>query len=531
MKRSMILLAAVSAAIASLVWAQTAAQVTVRTPAGDHAVSALKRGDQTFLAVDETIAALGGSASRERQGVKVKLGAVDAAIAPDTRFAVVREDLIEMPSLPVVVDDRMYVNWQFFDGLLRRATRQEASFDAASNVLLVRAGAQQAVQVQVTVVDLGEISKLVMQFSAPVEYNIQREPTRYHVQFGAPVQPQTAEQTFESALVSKVTFGPNTADIDVTADNVVGDPYRLDNPFRLVIDLKKGVAPLPANSLPTPSLKQTEQPGIHTIVIDAGHGGKDVGATGPTGLLEKETTLAICQKLSEILEKELGARVILTRSDDTLIALDQRTAIANQYKADLFISVHVNASVARGARGSETYFLSLEASDELARKAAEHENEAAVAQAGGPSNADLDLILWDLAQQDYLKESSRLAELIQDEMNHLNNIQNRGVKQAPFKVLVGATMPAALVEVAFISNPEEEAKLRDGAYQGTVATTIANAVKRYKTEYEMRIGLIAPPPPATAATGATGATGAATAPVATATVAPSEAAKKAPGRP
>ncbi|HET7435251.1 MAG TPA: N-acetylmuramoyl-L-alanine amidase, partial [Thermoanaerobaculia bacterium] len=148
---------------------------------------------------------------------------------------------------------------------------------------------------------------------------------------------------------------------------------------------------------------------------------------------------------------------------------------------------------------SETYFLSLEASDELARKAAEHENEAAVAQAGGPNNADLDLILWDLAQQDYLKESSRLAELIQDEMNHLNNIQNRGVKQAPFKVLVGATMPAALVEVGFISNPEEEAKLQSDEFQTMMVAALTRAVQRYKSDYETRIGIAQPAPAAPAA--------------------------------
>jgi N-acetylmuramoyl-L-alanine amidase len=531
MKRLITMIVVVSAAIASYVWAQSASQATLRTAAGDHAVSTIKKGDQTFFAVDETIAALGGTATKERQGVRVKLGNVDAAVASDTRFAVVREDLIEMPSLPMVVDNKMYVNWQFFDGLLRRAASQEMSFDAATNILSVRPAAVEAVEVNATVVDLGEISKLVMQFSRPVEYTITREPLRYVVQFAAPLKSAVPEQTFESALVSKVAFGPQSADIVVTADNVVGDPYRLDNPYRLVIDLKKGTASIPSATPFGGALKPVEQPGIRTIVIDAGHGGKDVGATGPTGLLEKETTLAICRKLSSIIERKLGARVILTRSDDTLIPLDQRTAIANQYKADLFLSVHLNAAVVRGARGSETYFLSLEASDELARRAAEHENEAAAGlSAPNNSGADLDLILWDLAQQDYMKESSRLAEFIQEEMNTLNNIQNRGVKQAPFKVLVGATMPAALVEVAFISNPDEETKLRDGAYQDTVANALAEAVSRYKTEYETRIGLIRPAPPAPAAAAASTAPAAA-APAATTTASAAEAAKKNPGRP
>ncbi|HKR62507.1 MAG TPA: N-acetylmuramoyl-L-alanine amidase, partial [Thermoanaerobaculia bacterium] len=166
-----------------------------------------------------------------------------------------------------------------------------------------------------------------------------------------------------------------------------------------------------------------------------------------------------------------------------------------QYNADLFLSVHLNAAVVRDAKGSETYFLSLAASDELARKAAETENAAATT----PSpNADLKLILWDLAQQAYLDESSRFAQAIQEEMNAATGVSNRGVKQAPFKVLVGATMPAALVEVGFISNPEEEAKLQTAAFQDLMVDAVTRAVQRYKTDYETRIGVIKPAAPAPA---------------------------------
>jgi N-acetylmuramoyl-L-alanine amidase len=247
--------------------------------------------------------------------------------------------------------------------------------------------------------------------------------------------------------------------------------------------------------------RPVEAPGIRTIVIDPGHGGKDVGAIGPGGTSEKDLTLAVCHKLASVLGAKTGARIVLTREDDSVVSLDQRTAIANQYKADLFLSVHMNAAVVKGARGSETYFLSADASDEIAKKAAESEN-ASVSAAAAPSS-DLKLILWDLAQQSYLQESSRFATDIQEEMNAIAGIQNRGVKQAPFKVLVGATMPAALVEVAFISNPEEEAKLKDDAFVTTVVDAIARAVVKYKTDYETRIGVIKPPAPAPAAPAAT----------------------------
>ena len=155
----------------------------------------------------------------------------------------------------------------------------------------------------------------------------------------------------------------------------------------------------------------------------------------------------------------------------------------------------MNAAIVKGAHGAETYFLSLDASDKLAEKAAEVEN-ASKNSAAPASSSDLKLMLWDLAQQEYLNESSRLAQAVQEEMNRITGIQSRGVKQAPFKVLVGATMPAALVEVAFITNPDEESKIKSEAFQKTVVDALTTAVERYKTDYETRIGIVQPPPAA-----------------------------------
>src|SRR5436305_9376161 len=208
--------------------------------------------------------------------------------------------------------------------------------------------------------------------------------------------------------------------------------------------------------------------------------------------MEKDATLARCRRLAIALEEKLKTRVILTRNDDSVVPLDQRTAIANQYHADLFLSVHMNAAIVKGAHGAETYFLSLEASDKLAEKAAEVENASKNPSAPAAAS-DLKLMLWDLAQQEYLNESSRLAQAVQEEMNRISGIQSRGVKQAPFKVLVGATMPAALVEVAFITNPDEESKIKSDAFQKTVVDALTTAVERYNFDYETSIGVTQAP--------------------------------------
>jgi N-acetylmuramoyl-L-alanine amidase len=514
MKRFLALSLLVLLAVASIVLAQTTGQGIVRMSAGDRPFTYVVQSGQTYVSAAEVTAALGGTMTTDSNGQKVTLNGVTSAFGPDSRFGVVRDDLIEMPVPPIAIDGKPYVPWQFFQGLLGKTSGMDVAWDAATHVLSVRPQVHDALTVQVSVANVQGISKIVLTLSNRAEYTIAKEPGAYVVRFKAEIKPPFGEQTYEDPYVAKLAFAGNELRIQLTAADVVGDAYELDGPPRLVLDLRKAAAPVPGTAPILPGRKPVDAPGIRTIVIDPGHGGKDVGALGPKGLQEKELTLAICRKLADALSAKVGARVVLTREDDTLISLDQRTAIANQYKADLFLSVHLNAAVTKVAKGSETYFLSLEASDELARKAAETENSTLSAD----SASDLKLILWDLAQQAYLDESSRFAQAIQEEMNAASAVHNRGVKQAPFKVLVGATMPAALVEVGFISNPEEEAKLQTPEFQSLLVDALTRAVQRYKAEYETRIGLTPAPAPAAAAPAAKPAP-----PAATTTTAPTPA--------
>jgi N-acetylmuramoyl-L-alanine amidase len=521
MKRLSLVLLAVLAA--SFLLAQASSQATLRAPNGDHPLGVVQQGGVTFFAADQLLAALGGTVVGDANGFKATLNNTVAAFGPDSRFAVVRDELIEMPVAPLVIDGHPYAPAQFFQSFLPRAAQLDATWDPAARVLQVKAAQQSVIAAQVSVANVQGISKVVITLSAPAEYSILKEPAAYVIRFRAPVRAPYVEQAHEDPYVTKTSFVGSDLRIQLSAPDVAGDAYRLDNPFRIVIDFRKGAAVAPGTPQPIIPAKPVEQPGIHTIVIDPGHGGKEVGAIGPGGLMEKEATLNLCRKLAAALEAKLKTRVILTRSDDSVVPLDQRTAIANQYKADLFLSVHMNAAIVKGAHGAETYFLSLEASDELAKKAAETENAMAHSPAAGatPSSSDLKLILWDLAQQEYLNESSKLATDIQEEMNRITGVQNRGVKQAPFRVLVGATMPAALVEVAFITNPEEEARINSEAFQKTVVDALTTAVERYKIDYETRIGVAQPPAPATSTAPTT------TAPTTTTTTTTTAPAKKA----
>ena len=221
--------------------------------------------------------------------------------------------------------------------------------------------------------------------------------------------------------------------------------------------------------------------GIKTIVIDPGHGGVEPGAKGKFGALEKNITLAVSLKLKAIIERYLALRVILTREEDVDISLENRAALANNNKADLFISIHANSSYRRDASGSETFFLSMEATDEEAKKLAYLENNPAELEKGisGENEDEIKMILWDMAQTAYLNESSILAESIQNELNSLFLTKNRGIKQAPFKVLTGVACPAVLVEMAFISDPDEERKLKNEDFQQRIAYAIFQGLQNY----------------------------------------------------
>ena len=220
---------------------------------------------------------------------------------------------------------------------------------------------------------------------------------------------------------------------------------------------------------------------IRTVVIDPGHGGMETGAKGKFGNLEKDITLSISLKLKDLIERNMAFGVVLTRDRDMDVSVETRSAIANNRKAGLFISIHANGAVQKKAAGSETFFLSLNATDEETRRLAYLENNSSELQSriDPSSDEDLMMILWDMAQTAYIRQSSQLAELVQEELDALLGTKNRGIKQAPFKILAGVACPAILVEAAFISNPVEEQKLASEEFQTSVAEAIYRGLARY----------------------------------------------------
>jgi len=258
-----------------------------------------------------------------------------------------------------------------------------------------------------------------------------------------------------------------------------------DGLFRLQITLEDT-----AQSQSPEEKEEIEKNQFDVIILDPGHGGENSGAVGSKGLKEKDVVLDIALRLEKLL-KEVGKedlKVYLTRRGDYFVPLEQRSLFANQKGGDLFVSIHANGAKRKKASGTEIYFLAQAKNDE-ARAVAALENSAIMFERpeGTPvDTSELDFILMDMLQTEFLKESSNLAQMIHDRMKGSLNISSRGVDQAGFLVLNKTYMPSVLVETAFITNPEEEKLLNKGTFRQKIAEAIYQAISDFKNKYEVK---------------------------------------------
>ena len=317
-----------------------------------------------------------------------------------------------------------------------------------------------------------------------------KKPPRLYIDLtGAELSPHLKEAIpIEAGLLKRVRAGqytPDTVrvvlDLESIADYKV---FPLSDPFRIVIDVLGTTSIVPHEE--TSNVPTKQQPRSFTIVIDAGHGGKDPGAVGPTGLKEKDVVLKIAKKVRDNLKKKLGWKVIMTRDDDRFIPLIERTGIANSENAALFLSIHANAYKDRKVSGIESFVLGTTTDKDALRLAAK-ENNISPKQV-----SDLQVILADLKLNDPHKiiPSNHLADSVQRALvknlhRQYEKIKDLGVKQAPFLVLMGAEMPSILVEVSFISNPREEKRLRNPRYLDALAGSIVDGLKKYAQDTKL----------------------------------------------
>lgn len=427
------------------------------------------------------------------QSHELTLGTTTFVFGPDSSVVTEGTEIYPLGQRPRPAEDGLKVPLDLLETVYNETMSYRFAWDAESRTLSVDKLPARSIRADVDLVHVQGVTTVVLQFPERPRYRIRHSEGQVAVELiGDRLETEPSRTTPSDTLVRQILQTPQSIRLVLAPDTEAND-YTLLDPFRLVFDIyetRAATAPEVA-----PATPPTRSEAIQTIVIDPGHGGSDTGAVGSKGIEEKTITLLLAQALRSRLEERLPVRVVLTRTDDAELPLDTRTALANQQKADLFISLHINSVHGPSARGAETYFSSLQASDARAAQSAATENLAgsdpapSMGSEDGDPLYDLQLILWDLAQSHYLAESQRLATLVQEELNEALGLKDRGVKQAPFRVLLGAAMPAVLVECGFISNPEEEERLLDPAYRADLVDSLVRAVTRYRA---LREGLALP---------------------------------------
>ncbi len=318
---------------------------------------------------------------------------------------------------------------------------------------------------------LSDPARLVIDIRAKQDASIQRDNDK-------DAKRRVPEEVASTSATKKVIIEPENDDEPV----IVTRQAVTTNPAKRAKNRKGALADSAREARPTASgdrsLIRALGLKIGKIVIDPGHGGHDTGTIGPHGLLEKDLVLDVSRRLAKILDTRLGADVLLTRSDDTFVPLETRTAVANQEQADLFVSIHANSSRDEDARGVETYYLNFTSSPEALEVAA---RENAVSE---KSIHELQDLVKKIALKEKIEESREFASNVQQALHSSlssksSSIRNRGVKKAPFIVLIGANMPSILAEISFVSNPTDERKLRTAEYRQKIAESLYKGIAKY----------------------------------------------------
>jgi N-acetylmuramoyl-L-alanine amidase len=408
----------------------------------------------------------------------------------------------------IMVDDRRYqmpvdaryggsgllVPIEHFVPLISEILPQELRWSGAESTLQVTLGEHNVRGVEISPKSNGTLVSVTLAQALDFELSTSR-PNWLHLSiFGGTLLPDDINSLVKSGHIQEVRAYqfPDCAQISLklAKEAISYKTYRKTDPHRILLSLRTESSAEWNTSESLIKARGFEDDRVRNpvdvVVVDPGHGGKDPGAVGVTGLKEKEVVLDIAKRLASLLQSRLNLTVILTREDDTFIPLSERTKMANSQGADLFVSVHANASTRRGANGFETFFLA-EAKNDAGRAAAILENSALKferPEASLAGTSDLDFILYDMIQNEFHQESEYLAGIIQEQMDGSLHTANRRVNQAPFYVLNGAYMPAVLVETAFISNPDEEALLKKRWFRQKIAEALYESVRTFKDKYE-----------------------------------------------
>lgn len=446
--------------------------------------------DQEFVALDDLAATFQLAVQESLGALTVTYKGKTIVLTPDQSLASVAGRLISLPAPPVRSGRRWVVPVEFLGRALAPIYDTRLELRKASRLLLV--GDVRVPRIALRYESLGPAGRLTIDATPRANSTVAQDGDRLTIRFEADAldlpDPLIPETEIASTLVRSLRIvDPVTLGVDLASrfGGFKATVQPSETITRLVIDLTTAQpTETPQATVPPPEPGAAELPPafgqpvspVRTIAIDPGHGGEDGGARGPGGTKEKDLTLAVARRLKAAIEARLGVRVLLTRDDDRSVTLDDRTSIANNNKADLFVSLHVNTSVRRSVSGATIFVAAFDraAADEAGAGGAER------VPAFGGGLRDIEMVPWDLAQIRHLDRSGAFASLVEQQFRDHVPLSSRPTMQAPVRVLESANMPAVLVELGYISNPEQERLLAGDGYQNAVVQAIYGAIVRFR---------------------------------------------------
>ncbi len=453
------------------------------TPQGSRPLPSLVVNDNEFIALDELVLVfpIVVRDDQSTHSITVTWKGKTAMMNPDQSLASVSGRLISLPSTPIKIGGKWFVPIDFIGRVLVPIADGPLEFRKASR--LVIAGAVRLPRVVVRHELPGPQAHVTLDISPATPHSIVQEATRLVVRFDADaldtsIGPAPAQSVVtgihptETGTGIALDLGPRFGSFRAT--DMPGDATTM----HLVVDvfptLESSAGPASPIAPPVQLPLPTPGTATHVIVIDPGHGGPDEGVRGAKGTLEKDVTLAVARRLKVAIESRIGARVLLTREDDRIVSPDDRAALANNNKGDVFVSLHVAGSPQTRLSGASVF--SLTADSAAPPAAGSPAAETVSMPVFGGASREISLTPWERAQASHVNDSTDLAQRIEATLRSAVPMSPRPRQQAPLRVLVGANMPAVLVEIGYLTNPDQEAALAAGDFQSKVAQALADAV-------------------------------------------------------
>jgi len=490
-------LAAAAAAVAAPValqtssTAQSAAPYTLVTREGRRALAVARSNGQDMFRLDE-LAAVFGLTVREDTlagGLTISLDGRTIVMSPGRNLASVGGRLISLPAPAVREDGAWLVPVDFVSRALGPLSATRIDLRKPSRLVIVGDLTVPRVDVRLDAEDAAR-ARLTFEVSPATPHTVTLESGRLVVSFEADAVDPRLGTIRRGPLVAGVTPEAAAPAVAVELGPAFASYRAVDveggaGAERFVIEVvgtapatPPGAPPDPPGPEAAPLIALAPSGDLRAIAIDPGHGGAEDGACGANGTLEKDVTLAVARRLESAIGRRLGIRVILTRDGDETVALDERAERANNNKADLFISLHANASTARAAAGAEVFHLGLEEYGGEAERASRASGVALPVFGGG--TRDIEMIPWELAQARYFDRSAALAGMVEEELRQRVPMSPRALQQGPFRVLVGANMPAIVVEMGFLTNPDEARALTSEPFQNAVVQALLEGIIRFR---------------------------------------------------